>query len=186
MARSIHHWLTILMLTAAATPGIPAVASAQPPPTLSAAIARLSPGETIWVTTADGRERHGTLTRIADDAIAIDDGRGTTVLSRAAIARIQTTDGIGDGILRGAVIGALAGGVSAGVFMANYGECPCEGTVNFVVAFSAMGLGIGTAAGALGDALFARRVTIYGAPVKVSLAPSAAPGALGFHGAIRW
>jgi hypothetical protein len=186
MAGAAHRLTFTGLLGAIAIFGVAHHVSAQPLATLPRALTTLSPNEMIWVTTTDGVERQGTLTSVSDDAIVIRDGEGITSLARGDIRRIEKKDGITDGVVRGAIIGGLSGGIPAALFIANYGECPCEGTVNFVAAFSALGAGIGVAVGAAGDALLTRRVTLYGAPAQVALAPSVTPRALGVYGTMRW
>src|SRR5204863_7958943 len=66
-------------------------------------------GETVWVTTADGAEVHGTITRVSPTDIAVSSKYGESAIDVGVIRRVDAPDSLVNGAKRG----SLLGGVSA-------------------------------------------------------------------------
>jgi hypothetical protein len=163
-----------------------AQASAQTDSSLASSLKKVAPSQQLWVTTSDGRELRGTLADVAPARLRLRTSHGVLTLSAHEVRRIEVKDGIADGAGKGALIGALAGGIPAALFIANYGECPCEGSTAFVAFFGLLGSGIGAGIGAGSDALLSKRVPIYGATPRLTIAPLVAPGRVAVGGSWRW
>jgi hypothetical protein len=186
MARTIGTAARIGILGFLGLAAVAAPAAAQTATSLPTALATASPSKKMWVVTADGHELRGTLADFSLDGVRLRTKDGLVTLRADDVQRIDVKDGIGDGAAKGAVIGALAGAIPAALFIANYGECPCEGSANFVAFFGLIGTGIGAGIGAGSDALLTKRIPIYRASPRLIVAPVVAPGRVAVGGAFRW
>ena len=137
----------------------------------------LAPGETIWLTDADGREVEGRLRQLTPDAVQVDvDGQGRTwEASQVRSIRHRHNDSVVNGALIGGAVGA---GVYAGLVAALCSEgSNCRGgqAVGAVAAGFLVGAGLGT----LVDALVRGQRTIYTSPdtpsTSVTVVPVVAP-----------
>jgi len=162
------------------------VAAAQGAPASPAPTSVVRPGQTVWVTTADGREVHGTVETVSTTGISVQSGKNVTPVRWTETRRIDVPDSIVDGVVTGAVVGGLAGLVPPAIFFGMYGECPCSKTSGTFLQYSMLGAGIGAAIGAAADSARIGRKQIYRASPTVSLAPVLLPGRISVSGAIRW
>jgi hypothetical protein len=104
----------------------------------------LTIGESIWLTTVDGRETRGVVLSTGGSAVTLETRGGTRVTAFGDIGRIQRPDRVGDGFRRGTWIGALAG--AAVLTLASVGcEGDCMSPMGPAVVGGAFGAGIGGA-----------------------------------------
>lgn len=170
----------------AAAAGAPALVAAQEPVTSFAQLdTRLKPGDTVWITDAEGREIEGRIQALAPDRITLEGGDAKVFAARdVRIIRDREHDSLKNGTLIGLGVGgglaltwcvaALASdpSISPGV------EC-FEGAVVFG--------GIGTLFGLFIDAASPGKMRVaYSAPgaagpphARLSIAPMITPRAKG-------
>ena len=168
--RLLH--IAIILVTAAAL-AAPAPAAAQAPVTSFDQLnTRLKPGDTVWVTDAQGREVKGRIESLGPDALTLKGGHGRTFA--AGDVRFITERGR-DSLKNGAIIGAVPG-VVMGLAMAGLDENNSAGDF---VAIAVMFGGLGAAIGVGFDALVpGEKVVSYRAPgsagpshARLSIAP---------------
>jgi hypothetical protein len=178
----------ILAFTLAICVSSSRLAGAQTVPPSADAPPAVRVGQTVWVTTADGREVQGKIGSLSATEIGIRSGGYVTPIRWTTVRLIEEPDSNVDGSAWGALIGALAGGVPAALYMANDAECPCplRKTKEIVTGFSLVGAGIGTAVGLAVDSLRRGRRPLYRASATVSLAPVVRPARLGIAAVVRW
>ena len=134
---------------------------------------RLKPGDTVWVTDAQGREIKGKIRELTPSSLMLDKGNGQT-LQAADVARI--TQRQGHKIGKGALWGLVAGG-AASVFPAvSAGTCheeDCQMVAILIPVFLGAGAGIGALVGAAmpGKELVVYRAPATGTAVRFSFAP---------------
>jgi hypothetical protein len=143
---------------------------------------RLKPGDTIWITDAQGREVKGRIQALAPEGITLR-GDGPKTFAAGDVTLIQERRH--DSLANGALIGLAVGGVGTGVAcLATTGEGPDEDWC--LVAALVYG-GIGTAIGVGIDALIpGKKLVAYRAPgptgaaaARLSFAPVVTPRAKG-------
>lgn len=156
--------LILLFLTAR-----PAVSAQTGEATSSNLETRLSPGMTVWITDATGREEK---TRVVGAA-----GSVLTTTSDDSVRRFRTTDIVrirarrSDSLINGAVIGAGVA-IASGLFLCRATEPweNCRDDIGPMLRIGALGAGIGIGA----DALIRGRKTIYEAaegPTRLQVTP---------------
>lgn len=143
-------------------------------------------GQTVWVTTADGREVEGIIGSVSGSEIGVQTGQQVTSFRWTEVRLIQAPDSIVDGVVKGAIYGGLAGAIPAAVFMGSYGECPCSTSGGIVMGYTALGAGIGAVIGAAVDGNRIGRRQLYKASPTVALAPLLLPGRVAVTAAVRW
>ena len=146
---------------------------------------RLRAGQTVWVTTADGREIRADVVSVSADSLELAQNRSTVQLDRSAIHRIETADGIADGLLRGLLIGVGAG---AGLtLLACSGGC-YEYTGLYTMISMLAGAGTGALVGTLGDSVIEHRRVVYGASstIRLRVAPALSPTSAGVRATLQW
>jgi hypothetical protein len=176
----------ILVLAVGISIGSSGAAAAQEASTTSDPTSAVHTGQTVWVTTADGRQLHGRIESVSVTGISVDTGQGVTPVRWTETRLIEAPDSVVDGVVKGALIGGLSGGVPAAVFMGSYGECPCSTSGSIVLRYAALGAGICAAIGAMGDSSRIGRRQLYKTSATVSIAPVVFPGRLAVSAAVRW
>jgi hypothetical protein len=161
------------------------------PPELAASPAgRVRLGQTVWVTSADGREVKGEVVARSLQGLTIRHAFGSVAVSMPEIRKIEITDGLGDGIAVGAITGGITGGVMGWIL----GGAWCEGGEG-CQAFSSLligglGTGVGSLAGAIVDSFRDTRRPLFDAGSRhglhISVAPVLAQRQAGIGGAISW
>jgi hypothetical protein len=170
----------VVVVVAAALCG-PALAAAQEPVRdFTQLNTRLRPGDTVWVTDAQGREVKGKIRTLSLEAVALKgDGDRTLAAAEVTTIRMRETDTLRSGALIGLGVGAASGlaGCAAGgaTGPSDYAWC---GAI-----FSAIGAGIGVGIDALTPG---RKIVAYRAPgaagapsARLSVAPFVTPRARG-------
>ena len=140
---------------------------------------RLKPGDTVWVTDANGREIKGTIGELTSTALVLDGGR-TFDAAATRVIREATSSSAGKGALWGAVAGAGLGIVTSAVgHTYEFGclpgsgappSCPPVSTVTDrnwwgVPVLGGVGAGLGALVGAL---LPGKKLDVYRAPGTAS------------------
>ena len=142
---------------------------------------RLKPGDTIWVTDAEGREIEGRIVSLAADAVALD-GKQPRTLAAADVRVIQTRGArpIGKGAMWGSIAGAglvIAAIVAAG----GYHSDSEDASVGVTLYFVGVSAGCGALLGAgIGAAIPGSRRDVYRAPgvapaPRLAVAPIVTP-----------
>ena len=147
----------------------------------------LTIGQSLWLTTVDGRETWGVVLSTDGSAVTLETRGGTRVTAFGDIRQVDRPDPVGDGFRRGAWIGALAGG--AVLTLANVGcDGDCMSAMGPAVVGGAFGAGIGGAFGGVIDGLASHRRTIYrrAATTSVALTPIVTGRSLGARTTIGW
>jgi len=171
-----------VVVVVAAALGLPALASAQEPVRdFSQLNTRLRPGDTIWVTDAQGREVKGTILSLATDELTLEGRSGRSFgAPDVAVIVVRRADSLRNGALIGLGIGgglALVGCL-ASTEGGDQGWCLLAGAVYG---------GVGAAAGVGFDALIpGKKLVAYRAPgsagqahARFSIAPVVTPRAKG-------
>jgi hypothetical protein len=177
-----RNWPWIASLALLLLGSSPQLATAQEPVRdFSQLNTRLKPGDTIWVTDAQGREIKGKIRGLAPSSLTLDGGAGT--MEADAVRLIM--EGKGQQKFKGAMYGLAAGGGAAVLLLLAAGSCDAEDCeilyyVGAPIAAGA-GAGIGVALGAVTHK--AGRV-VYRAPgaqaaPRLSVAPLVTPRARG-------
>ena|SRR5436190_9963563 len=143
-------------------------------------------GQTVWVTTGDGREVHGKIGSLSATEIGVRTDRSVTPIKWTEVRLIQGRDSNLDGLMAGAIVGGLAGGLPVGLFLGIYGECPCSDSTALVARYAALGAGIGAAIGFAADIQGIGRRQLYRASASVSVAPVLLPARVGFAATVQW
>jgi hypothetical protein len=153
----------------------PAVAAAQEPVRDFGQLnTRLRPGDTIWVTDAQGREVKGSILSLDTGALTVEGGGGRT-FGAADVTTIKVRRG--DSLRNGALIGlAVGGGIAAAGCIAekDYSDSFCPA---YILLYPAMGLGIGVGIDAM---IPGKKFEAYRAPgpsgsARLSIAPVITP-----------
>ena len=154
----------------------------------SAALPGGRPGQTVWITTRDGRSWKGLLTDMSSTSVSVTREGALTTLSLADIRRIEAPDKVFDGIGKGALIGASAGlplfiyGMTA---CGNDSECAGYAAL-YGFAWSGIGAGVGALIGGIADSLHEGRRTIFEGPSPLTVAPMITRHGAGIGAVIRW
>ena len=147
-------------------------------------------GADVSVTMSDGRSLSGAILSASADQVSVRSNGGVETVSFAEIKvmKAAVNDPISDGIVKGMLIGGVAAGTGMALFMANYGECPCSTTGTLVMAFGAMGAGVGALLGAVIDkAHHATQVVYRGSgSMTATVAPVFVKKGGGATMSIRW
>jgi hypothetical protein len=135
---------------------------------------RLKPGDTIWVTDAQGREIKGRIRELTPSTLTLDGGGGRPYQAGdLRLIQQQARDSNKDGALWGLLIGAGGGAlVGFGTVYAVEEYPSSDDYLAWVLLFTGIGAGAGSGLGALVDS------TVHGARLDVFRA-SAASGAAG-------
>jgi hypothetical protein len=141
---------------------------------------RLKPGDTVWVSDAQGREIAGKIQALTPDALTLrGDGARSFAARDVSLIRQRQPDGIWNGALIGLGIG---GGLAAAGCIAekDYTDSFCPG---YILLYPAMGMGIAVAIDAL---IPGKKILAYRAPgpaggnaARLSIAPVITPRAKG-------
>ncbi len=140
---------------------------------------RLKPGDTIWVTDAQGREIKGRITSLAPDTLGLD-ARGATTLPADQVRVVENRrhDSLKNGTLIGLVVGLGASWGVVAAICANEGcELDAGGAVLGSLIYGGIGAGIGAGVDA---AIPGRRQIVYRAgtaspSAHLALAPVITP-----------
>ena len=161
---------------------LPALAAAQDPvKSFDQLNTRLKPGDTVYVTDAQGREVKGRITSFAPDSMGID-GDGARTFKAVEVRLVENRRH--DSLANGTLVGLAAGfGVGAGLTYAacSGDECSWGGAAALVLLVTGAGAGVGAGVDA---AMPGRRQVVYRAgggavSTRLSLAPVITPGTKG-------
>jgi len=143
-------------------------------------------GQTVWVTTVDGRHVDGKIASVSALELVVENDAPLTRLrwSEVGMLETDTQDPIMDGLAKGAIIGGLSGGIGAAVIMSSI----CNGCDNGsdAMRFAIVGAGIGAGVGALVDVSRHRRRQVYRGSPSVSVVPVLVPRTVAISGVVRW
>jgi len=142
---------------------------------------RLRPGDTIWVTDAQGREVKGRIAAVGTDALTVDGG-GSKTFSAGDVRLVMERRH--DSLANGALIGLGVGGIGTGLACLASAD---EGQDQWCLAAAVVYGGIGAAIGLGIDAVIpGKKVVVYRAPgaagapsARLSVAPFVTPRAKG-------
>ncbi len=178
-------------LTVAAAQDIPATLLAPPTP-------QVRPGQTIWVTTSDGRELSGSVLSVSASALEMTGPGGELSMPLSDVRTIEARDSLKNGARNGAMIG----GVSLGIYLGLLSQgLKCErdcgadySATRDTIGAVAFGIGVGAGAGALSGLLAdhlvkGRRVVYAVASTKSTLWeiwPAIAKRGLRVHATVCW
>ena len=177
MTRQNTTGAAIIAAIVAALMAIPMPARAQEPvKTFDLLATRLKPGDTVWVTDADGREIKGRLQVLSSASLLLDAGGTLQNIPAARVAAIhrQTSDSLKNGMLWGAAAGFVGGALSCGLNPQCAGD---ESGAHVTAVLGVMGAAVGAGIGALVDrAIKGPRLEVYRgagreAPARISLTP---------------
>ena len=147
---AVRQFVTWAPLAAMLIVILPALAAAQEPvKSFDQLNTRLKPGDTVWVTDAQGREVKGRITSFARDSMGID-GDGARTLRADDVRLVQTRrpDGLVNGTLIGFAVGAV-GLEAANLALTSQGDCPGGCQAAIVLFGGAIGAGVGAIVDAL-------------------------------------
>ena len=142
---------------------------------------RLRPGDTIWVTNAQGREVKGTILSLTADELTLE-GRGGRIYGPSDVTTIQVRRG--DSLRNGALIGL---GIGSGLTLVACLANAESGDAGWCALGAAIYGGIGAGIGVGIDALIpGKKILAYRAPgsaglphARLSVAPVVTPRAKG-------
>ena len=174
-ARQSVTWAPLATLLVALLPAL--AASQEPVKSFDQLNTRLKPGDTVWVTDAQGREVKGRITSFAPDSMGIDgDGARTFKAVEVRLVENRRHDSLANGTLVGLGVGF---GVGAGLTYAacSGDECSWGGAAALVLLVTGAGAGVGAGVDA---AMPGRRQVVYraggaGVSTRLSLAPVITP-----------
>ena len=181
-----------VVVVVAAALGLPAIGSAQEPvASLSQVGDRLKPGDTVWVTDAQGREIKGEIGALEPGDITVR-GRGGRTFNGSDVRQVtvRRRDSLANGATIGMAIGALAGlGAGIAACAAYPKDDPLRGDA-CLMAIGLLwmpGMGAGALVGVGIDAMMpAKQLVVYRAPgardgasARLSVAPVITPRAKG-------
>lgn len=177
--------IVCLFVVAAAGAAGPSRANAQTAP-------EVTPGWTVWVTTADGRTQKGKVADVSSGALGLMVGKQVTSIKLTEVRRIDrgVRDPVADGLGKGALIGAGSGAL-LGLLSSSCRPSRCAGLDSRAFAVEAgalFGAIVGAITGAVADAVHHERRQVYPAPApqRLTLFPIASPRAAGIGGVFRW
>ena len=157
---------------------LPALAAAQEPvKSFDQLNTRLKPGDTVWVTDAQGRELRGRVTSFMPGALAIDaEGARTLRADEVRVDWNRRHDSLANGTLIGLAVGF---GVGAALTYAACSGDECSWGAGAMLTLLVTGAGAGAGAG-VDAAIPGRRQVVYRAPgasgsARLSLAPVITP-----------
>jgi hypothetical protein len=163
---------------------LPAFSAAQEPvKSFDQLNTRLKPGDTVWITDAQGREVKGKILELHDASIALD-SNGQTTLQVDSVRLVQrSTKSVGKAALWGMLVGGVAFPALAALGAAGGSHCEyeCLPTGVVVITLAGIGAGIGAGLGAVHGAVHpAGREEVYRAPgasgtARLSVAPVITP-----------
>ena len=178
---AVRQFVTWAPLAAMLIVLLPVVAAAQEPvKSFDQLDTRLKPGDTVWVTDAQGREVKGKIRELTPSSLMLDKGDGQT-LQAADVARITQRQGhkIGKGALWGLLIGGAAGAIWGVAAVQDCSDCwPAGGAA---AAGAGIWGGVGAGIGALlGATMPGKELVVYPSPAAgrtmgFSLAPVITP-----------
>lgn len=137
----------------------------------------IHPGQTVWITSANGRELQGTLAGISDGAIDVTMLGNTVTYPFTDVRRIEVPDPIINGLLVGGLMGTLVGSIPAW-------DVHRSRSSAFISTLA--GAGVGAAGGAYFDYLRQGRKMVLKNAVIVSVAPIVLPTTFAFNATVRW
>jgi hypothetical protein len=145
---------------------------------------RLKPGDSVWLTDADGREIEGTIVGLGPGSLQLEaEGAGRDYpASRVQAIRIRRRDSIRDGVIIGAAAGFAGGAASCLANPECSGDEAAAGvTIGLAIVGAAAGVAIGAAidAAVKGPTLVVYQRPGAGAQARFSITPLIAPHAKG-------
>jgi hypothetical protein len=159
-----------------------------------ATMAKVKPGQTVWVTRPNGTTIRGKVIAIAEAGLELKDGDRRTSLQLADVQRIETRDSLRNGAIIGAIPTAILFGLGAGTatavgcFMDATDSCNRD-TKSATVMGAVVGAGIGALIGAGIDRAIPGRRVLYRRPAAattVTIAPVVSARGAGVGMALRW
>ena len=140
-------------------------------------LARVRPGQAVWVTAFDGTEVQGRVVTVSTASLVVTDTAGERSIPMATVRTIEAPDSRGNGARNGALIGAASLGVYVGLLgYALRCESDCgpdysatRDTVEGVLFGAGFGAGGGALLGLWIDGLVKGRQALYVAPASRSM-----------------
>lgn len=128
---------------------------------------RLRPGDTVWVTDAQGREVKGRILSLSSDTLTLE-GAGARSFGSPAVTAIALRRN--DSLANGALIGlGVGGGLTLVACLANVEGSDAGWCAAAAAVYGGIGAGIGVGIDAL---IPAKKVPAYRAPVPVAAVPA--------------
>ena len=157
-------------------------AAQEPVTSFSELAGKLRPGDTVWVTDAQGRELKGRIGSLEPGAMTLRGGGRTFNLSDVRQVTVRRGDSVGNGATIGLAVGALAGlGAGIAACAAYPKDDPLRGDACLMAIglFWMPGMAVGALVGVGIDAMIpGKTLVVYRAPVpgahaapRVSIAP---------------
>jgi hypothetical protein len=183
-------FLTAAVILATALTAMPALAAAQEPVRdFNELNTRLKPGDTIWITDAQGREVKGKIVDVAPGVLTLKADRSKAYTSGDVnLIRTRRPDSLGSGALIG-----FAAGSSVGIacYIDTAGESEMAGwCTGYLLVFGALGAGLGVGIDAL---IPGRKTVVFRAPgstgaasARLTIAPIVTPRAKGVAVGLRF
>jgi hypothetical protein len=159
---------------------VPALAAAQEPVRdFTQLNTRLRPGDTVWVTDAQGREIKGSILSLGADGLSLEGGR-TFGPPDVRTIEVRRADSLANGALIGLGVGGGLGLVGCLASMEGSEQAWCAGVA---AVYAGIGAGIGVGIDAM---IPGRKIVAYRAPgsadpahARLSIAPIITPRAKG-------
>jgi len=167
-------WIVAALVGSIIVAALAPCAAQEPVRDFSQLNTRLRPGDTVWVTNAQGQEVKGKIQALAPDSLALK-GDGTRSFAAGDVRLIIERER--DSLANGALIGLAVGSVSMGVV------CLAAGEEDWCVSAALVYGGVGAAIGVGIDALIpGKKILAYRAPgpsggshARLSIAPVITP-----------
>jgi hypothetical protein len=170
-------WI-VVALVAALSLAAPAPCGAQEPVRdFSQLNTRLRPGDTVWVTDAQGREVKGRILSLNTDALTLEGGNRTSFgAPDVSTIQVRRNDSLGNGALIGLGVG---GGLTLVACLVSVESRDAGWCVAAAAVYGGVGAGIGVGIDALipGKKILAYRAPAPGGapPARLSIAPVVTP-----------
>jgi hypothetical protein len=174
-------WI-VAALVGALSVATPAPSAAQEPVRdFSQLNTQLRPGDTVWVTDAQGREVKGRILSLSHDALALEGGSARSFgAPDVATISLRRHDSLGNGALIGLGVG---GGLTLVACLVSVESSDAGWCVAAAAVYGGIGAGIGVGIDALipGKKILAYRAPAPGGPARarLSIAPLVSPRAKG-------
>ena len=171
-------------ILASALMAIPGIAAAQEPVrSFDQLDVRLKPGDTVWVTDAQGREVKGKIQMLAPDTITLRGGAGTFAAGDVRTIQEREADSLKNGGFIGMGVGGGLALTTCLTATSEYEDDEAGWCAVAALVYAGVGAGIGVGIDAL---IPGKKLVVYRAPgapgkgpARVSIAPLVTPHAKG-------
>lgn len=178
--------------TTRAVLGAVAILASAASPAASQDVPALTGGTSVWVTTSDGDEHHGTVVAVSPAELVLRIDGMVRSIGIPDVRRIEGRDALGNGVRNGGLVGgAILGGV--GLFL-SYALCDIpDGCLPHdfgpIAVLAGLGAGTGMAAGAIIDSAIEGRRLLYASSstsVLLEVTPTLGAHTVGARAVITW